>query len=237
MTQAREKTAAKGTILVVEDDAGTMGVVSASLEGEGFLVLKASTVFKAKGILAKQAPDMVIIDRKLPDGDGLNLCQELRQQAAFAQTPILFLTGKSATTDRVVGLRLGADDYLAKPFSPEELVARVDAVLRRSNRIETRSVLEWDGLRLDLEARKSFIKEKEIDLSSKEFDLLSTLLARKDRVLTRQYLLQSVWRYDGEAELSTRVVDVTVGHLKDKLGAWGKRITAVRGFGYRLDSK
>ena len=228
---------AKGVILVVEDDRSSLDVVDQALQEEGFTVLKAETAFKARGFLSKKAPDLVIIDRKLPDGDGLALCQEMRQQPAFAKTPVLFLTGKGSTADRVIGLKMGADDYLTKPFSPEELVARVEAVLRRSGRMETRTVVEWEGLRLDLDARKTYLKEKRLDLSSKEFDLLAVLLSRKDRVLTRAFLLQNVWNYEGEAELSTRVVDVTLSHLKEKLGTWGRRIAAVRGFGYRLDSK
>lgn len=227
----------KGMVLVVEDDKSTLGVVAEALEEEGYLVLRADSCFKARGLLAKNTPDLVILDRKLPDGDGLTLCQEMRQKESFSQIPVLFLTAKGTTVDRVVGLKMGGDDYLTKPFSTEELTARVEALLRRSGRLESRTVIEWEEVRLDIEARKAFLKEKEVVLSSREFDLLAVLLSRKDRVLTRAFLLQRVWNYEGEEELSTRVVDVTLSHLKEKLGAWGRRISAVRGFGYRLDSK
>ncbi len=225
----------KGTIILVEDDKTTLKLVSHVLEGEGFGIHAADTAFKARGLLEKHSPVLVILDRRLPDADGLELCQEIRQKPALASVPVLFLTGKNTVADKVVGLKMGGDDYLTKPFSPEELVARVEVLLRRSGASEAPKSLEAEGLRIDFEARRVFIKDKEVQLSPKEFDLVSVLVTRKNRVLTRQFLLQHVWGYDAGIEISTKVVDVTLSHLREKLGGWGDKIAAVRGYGYRLD--
>ena len=225
----------KGTILLVEDDKTAQKLVTQILEGEGFAVQAADTAFRARGLLEKHTPVLVILDRRLPDADGLELCQEIRQKPALSTVPVLFLTGKNTVADKVVGLKMGGDDYLTKPFSPEELVARIEVLLRRSGAAEAPKSLEAEGLRLDFEARRVFIKDKEVQLSPKEFDLLAVLLTRKNRVLTRQFLLQHVWGYDAGIEISTKVVDVTLSHLREKLGAWGDKITAGRGFGYRMD--
>ena len=224
-------------MLIVEDDKTVSSLVSQVLKQEGFSPIVADTAFKARGHLEKlsQGLVLVILDRRLPDADGVELCQEIRQKSSLGAVPVMFLTAKSTTADKIVGLKMGGDDYLAKPFSPEELVARVEALLRRAGRLETPTVLEAEGLKLDLEGRKAFMKTKEVPLSPKEFDLLVVLVSRKNRVLTRQFLLQHVWGYDQDIELSTRVVDVTFSHLRDKLGGWAERITAVRGYGYRLD--
>ena len=166
---------------------------------------------------------LVILDRRLPDADGLELCQEIRQKPALSTVPVLFLSGKNTVADKVVGLKMGGDDYLTKPFSPEELVARIEVLLRRSGAADAPKSVEAEGLRLDFEARRIFHKDKEVQLS------------RKNRGLTRQFLLQHVWGYDASIEVSTKVVDVTLSHLREKLGPWGDKITAVRGYGYRLD--
>jgi two-component system alkaline phosphatase synthesis response regulator PhoP len=230
-------TLTKGTIMIVEDDKTVSSLVTQVLKAEGFAVLVAETAFRARGLIERSAAGLtlVILDRRLPDADGVEICQEIRQRPGLSGVPILFLTAKSTTADKVVGLKMGADDYLAKPFSPEELIARVEALLRRTGRLEVPTVLEAAGLRIDLEARKAFVGKKEVALSPKEFDLLVVLVSRKNRVLTRQVLLQHVWGYDQDVELSTRVVDVTFSHLREKLGSWGQRISAVRGYGYRLD--
>ena len=139
--------------------------------------------------------------------------------------------------DRIVGLEMGADDYLAKPFNTEELVARVESLLRRAGKHEEPSVQTAKDVKLDRESRKAFVKNKEVPLSAKEFDLLWNLMYRKNRVLTRDFLLQHVWGYDSGLDLTTKVVDVTLSHLRDKLGPAAEMIVAVRGFGYRFDDK
>jgi len=156
----------------------------------------------------------------------------LEARSQFGAVAIL-----KSVTDKVTGLRGGADDYITKPFNTEELVARVWALLRRTGRSDEASSLATGDLKLERESRKAFIKEKEVSLSAKEFDLLWFLLYRRNRVLTRDFLLQHVWGYEEGLNLTTKVVDVTLSHLRDKLGSAGKMIVAVRGFGYRLDAE
>ncbi|MFI5347836.1 MAG: response regulator transcription factor [Elusimicrobiota bacterium] len=138
--------------------------------------------------------------------------------------------------DKVAGLRSGADDYVAKPFNTEELVARVGAILRRSGKSTEPSVMEAAGIKMDGESRKTWVGNKEVALSAKEFDLLWFLIFRKNRVLTRDFLLQHVWGYDAGVDLTTKVIDVTLSHLRQKIGAVADKIVAVRGFGYRFDA-
>ena len=134
------------------------------------------------------------------------------------------------------GLRTGADDYVAKPFNTEELVARVAALLRRSGKSDAPAVLEISGIKLEQSSRKAWVNDKEVALSAKEFDLLWFLIDRKNHVLTRDFLLQHVWGYDAGVELTTKVIDVTLSHLRQKIGATADKIVAVRGFGYRFDA-
>lgn len=190
---------------------------------------------KARASISRAAPELVVLDRNLPDGDGLGLCRELRAEPKFASLPLLILTARKSVEERVSGLRGGADDYLAKPFNTEELVARVEALLRRVGHAPAPPRLEGAGLRLERDSRRAFRGDKELPLSAKEFDLLWCLLEQANRVVTRDFLLQHVWGYEEGLDLTTKVVDVTVSHLRDKLGDPGSRIKAVRGFGYRLD--
>ena len=178
----------------------------------------------------------MILDRNLPDGDGVDLLAEIRADDKLSATPIIILTAKKDVADKVMGLRTGADDYVAKPFNTEELVARVGALLRRTGKSTEPAKLEAAGIKLDGESRKTWVGNKEIALSAKEFDLLWFLIFRKNRVLTRDFLLQHVWGYDAGVDLTTKVIDVTLSHLKQKLGAPAEKIVAVRGFGYRFDA-
>ncbi len=206
------------------------------LQAEGHQVKRAKTAFIAQGMLLREVPDLLVLDRGLPDKDGLEVCRELRQKPATKTLPVLILTAKKASEEVVSGLRLGADDYLAKPFKPSELVARVEALLRRSGWAgEPAAQLESGPVRLDLGGRKAFMKDKELPLWRKEYDLLQAFLERPGRVLSRNYLLETVWGYAEAASLTTKVVDVTVGNLRKKLGAFGEKIVAVKGFGYRFD--
>jgi two-component system alkaline phosphatase synthesis response regulator PhoP len=181
------------------------------------------------------APELLILDRNLPDGDGVDLLAEIRADAKLGSLPIIILTAKKDVADKVTGLRTGADDYVAKPFNTEELVARVGALLRRSGKSEEPNVLEAAGIKLDRESRKVWVGGKESPLSAKEFDLLWFLVYRKNRVLTRDFLLQHVWGYDAGVDLTTKVIDVTLSHLRQKIGSPADKIIAVRGFGYRFD--
>ena len=227
---------AKAQILVLEDQPATSDLIAEVLKEEGFEVKVVDTLAKARADIARAVPELFILDRNLPDGDGLDLCRELRESEKTATVPLLILTAKKAVEDRVSGLKGGADDYLTKPFNTEELVARVEALLRRSGKAEEPASQLAGEIKLDRDSRKAFVGKKEVALSAKEFDLLWYLMYRRNRVLTRDFLLQHVWGYESGLNLTTKVVDVTLSHLRDKLGPAANIIVAVRGFGYRLDA-
>jgi DNA-binding response OmpR family regulator len=227
----------KFQILLVEDDPHTSAMVSEVLRGEGFEVCAAETAGAARSQFEKPSEfDLVVLDRSLPDADGIDLCAEMRRKSSLKAIPVLFLTAKGSVADKVEGLQTGGDDYLVKPFNPAELVARVQALLRRSGRMGKPASLESGPLRLDLEGRKAYVKGKAVELWAKEFDLLALLLSQKNRVMSREFLLQEIWGYAPDSDPATKVVDVTVSHLRAKLGAYGDRVVTVRGFGYRLDT-
>ncbi|MDE2510104.1 MAG: response regulator transcription factor [Elusimicrobia bacterium] len=226
----------KAQILVVEDQAATADLILEVLRGEGYDVQTVDTLAKARARLKKSPPELMILDRNLPDGDGVDLLAEIRADDKLSATPIIILTAKKDVADKVEGLRTGADDYVAKPFNTEELVARVGAILRRSGKSAEPAVMEAAGIKLDGESRKTWVGNKEIPLSAKEFDLLWFLIYRKNRVLTRDFLLQHVWGYDAGVDLTTKVIDVTLSHLRQKIGPSADKIVAVRGFGYRFDA-
>ncbi|MBI3551339.1 MAG: response regulator transcription factor [Elusimicrobia bacterium] len=227
----------KAQILVVEDQTATSDLIAEVLKEEGYEVKVVDTLTKARANLSRALPELLILDRTLPDGDGLELCHELRKEDKSVNLPLLILTAKKSVEEKVSGLKGGADDYLAKPFNTEELIARVEALLRRTGKTEEPTILTEGDLKLDKTSRKAFLKTKEVGLSAKEFDLLWFLMYRKNRVLTRDFLLQHVWGYDSGLDLTTKVVDVTLSHLRDKLGPAAEMIVAVRGFGYRFDSR
>jgi DNA-binding response OmpR family regulator len=226
----------RAQILVVEDQNATSDLIVEVLKEEGYEVKVADTLAKARASVSKAAPELVILDRNLPDGDGIDLCRELRENEKTKTLPLLFLTAKKAVEEKVSGLKTGADDYLTKPFNTEELVARVEALLRRSGKSDEPTQQSAGDLKLDRDSRKAWLKNKEVPLSAKEFDLLWYLMYRRNRVLTRDFLLQHVWGYESGLDLTTKVVDVTLSHLRDKLGAASSMIVAVRGFGYRFDA-
>lgn len=224
------------TILVVEDEETSAGVIKEALELEQFQIVWAPSLFRARSALNKTSPDLIILDRRLPDGDGLELCRELKAKAEWKDVPILFLSAKKAVTDRVSGLNMGGDDYLAKPFDIEELLARVRALVRRRGSAEApRQVLQADELRLDLQRVEASYKGKPLKLWPKEFELLRVLVERKGRVVSREALLQSVWGYDKDLEITSKTVDVTVSRLRKKLGAYADRLIFIKGYGYRFD--
>jgi two-component system alkaline phosphatase synthesis response regulator PhoP len=226
----------KTQILVVEDQASTADLILEVLRSEGYEAHTVDTLAKARSRLKAAAPDLLILDRNLPDGDGVDLLAELRADAKLGSLAIIILTAKKDVADKVAGLRTGADDYVSKPFNTEELVARVGALLRRYGKSEEPAVLEAAGIKLDRESRKTWVGGKTAPLSAKEFDLLWFLIYRKNHVLTRDFLLQHVWGYDAGIDLTTKVIDVTLSHLRQKIGAPADKIVAVRGFGYRFDA-
>ncbi|MCM2305349.1 MAG: response regulator transcription factor [Elusimicrobia bacterium] len=226
----------KAQILVVEDQAATADLILEVLKGEGYEAQTVDSLAKARARLKKQPPELLILDRNLPDGDGVDLLGEIREDEKLGSLPVIILTAKKEVADKIAGLRVGADDYVAKPFNTEELVARVATILRRAGKVEEPNTVEAGGVKLDRTSRKVHIGEKEVPLSAKEFDLLWFLVYRKNRVLTRDFLLQHVWGYDSGIDLTTKVIDVTLSHLRNKIGPVADKIVAVRGFGYRFDA-
>jgi len=227
----------KAQILALEDQETTANLLTDALSDAGYEVSIAGTLAQAREKLAKALPDILILDRTLPDGDGLEICKEVRAKQASAELPVLFLSARKSVEEKVTGLEGGADDYLAKPFSVEELLARVAALLRRAGAAEKPKSLSAAGLTLDMAARKTYLGKKEIALSAKEFDLLWFLMSEKGSVVRREVLLQKVWGYEQGLDLSTKVIDVTLSHIREKLGSVADRIVAVRGIGYRFDAE
>ncbi|HAM36715.1 MAG TPA: DNA-binding response regulator [Elusimicrobia bacterium] len=225
----------KAQILVCEDQPATSDLISEVLQDEGCEIQVVESLAKARKSLTRALPDLMILDRNLPDGEGLELLKELRTDPRTSKIPVLVLTGQNAVTDKVAGLREGADDYITKPFHTEELVARVETLLRRVGTLEEPAMQEAGELKLDRGSRKAFVKNKEVPLSAKEFDLLWFLMHRRNRVMTRDFLLQHVWGYEQGLDLSTKVIDVTLSHLREKIGPTADKIVSVRGFGYRFD--
>jgi two-component system alkaline phosphatase synthesis response regulator PhoP len=227
-------------ILVVEDEPDIRKLVQYNLAQERFRVLEAEDGEQALRILQRDKPHLVILDLMLPGLSGLELCKILRDRPETAQVPILMLTAKAGEADKVVGLELGADDYLSKPFSPREMVARVRAILRRSESTpgETPRAYEKGSLRIDFATYEVFIRGKPVKLTLKEFELLRFLVQNPNRVLSRDQLLDKVW--GGETFVTPRTVDVHIRRLRKAIERDDSRpkwILTLRGVGYKFDEK
>jgi two-component system alkaline phosphatase synthesis response regulator PhoP len=218
------------TILVVDDERNIVDLVRLYLEKEGYAVVTAADGDEALALHARHDPDLVILDLMLPKRDGFEVCREIRRRG---ETPIIMLTARSDDIDSIVGLELGADDYVTKPFNPRALVARVKAVLRRTDATwrGNRSI-EVGSLRIDPRRREATVNDRRLDLRPREFDLLAALARDPGVVLTRDVLLEGVWGTDFPGE--TRTVDVHVAEVRKQLGPDGPRIETMRGLGYRL---
>lgn len=231
-------------ILVVDDERTIREVVRRYLELEGFAVTEAETGPQALSILQENRPDLIVLDIMLPGVDGFSITRRLRQTSDYSplsidgDIPIILLTARSNEVDRVSGLELGADDYVTKPFSPRELVARVKAVMRRSIAVEVESEapVEFGGLRLDPRSRSVSVAEKGVSLTAKEFDLLWFLMRHPRQVFKRQQLLDKVWGYEFYGDEST--VTVHVRRLREKLEPNPSKpsyIQTVWGVGYKFE--
>jgi DNA-binding response OmpR family regulator len=224
---------ARPRILLVEDEESISDPFSRALAREGFEPVVARTAADALRLAESIDPELVLLDLMLPDGDGRDVCRELRRRSDM---PIIMLTARGTETDRIVGLELGADDYVVKPFSGPEVIARIRAVLRRSKRDDDGDArLVFDELEIEPAARRVRMGKKELDLSRKEFDLLVVLAEAAGRVLTRDHLMSRVW--DENWFGPTKTLDVHVGTLRRKLGddpAKPRFIHTVRGVGFRF---
>ena len=223
-------------ILVVDDEPHIVTVITYNLEQAGFRTLKAHTGTRAVELAQREQPDLITLDVMLPEHDGWEVCRLLRQDARTRRIPILMLTVKSDEADKIVGLELGADDYLTKPFSPKELIARIKAVLRRTREPAPEEIVMVGDLRVDFGRHLVRVKERSVELTAKEFELLRALLEARGRVLSREFLLDRVWGLEQSLEIETRTVDVHVGQLRKKLRHEAKRLITVKNAGYRFDA-
>ncbi len=233
------------TILIIEDETDLAATLKYSLAREGFEAITAETGGAALQIAhgAGTPPSLILLDLMLPDMPGVEVCRRLRADPRTKHVPIIMVTAKTDEIDRVVGFEVGADDYVAKPFSVRELLLRIRAVLRRArpDEAETREaaapsprgeVLDVGRIRMDVAAHKVWIDQQPVYLTALEFKLLQTFVERQGRVQTRDHLLSDVWGID--ADITTRTVDTHVKRLRDKLGAAGSYIETIRGVGYRF---
>ncbi len=227
----------KAKILVVDDEKNIVEAVKYNLEKEGFKTLVASDGAGALELARRELPDLLILDWMLPEVDGLEVCRLLKQDAKTKHIAIMMLTVKSDETDKVLGLEMGADDYLTKPFSPRELTARVKAILRRlAGSVEEVEVFSLGALRVEWTKHVVSVHGKPVELTSKEFDLLRALIHAKGRVLSRAALLEKVWGYERAVDLETRTVDLHISQLRKKLNPVARRILTLKNVGYRLVS-
>ena len=219
-----------GSILVADDEKHILQLVSLYLTNEGFRVETAADGQEALDKARRFRPDLVVLDLMMPRVDGWEVCRRLRKES---DVPVIMLTARTDDVDKIVGLELGADDYVIKPFNPRELVARVKAVLRRSRgSLDHDTSIEVGDIRIDPARREVHVAGKPVHLRAKEFDLLMALAQEQGRVLTREALLSRVWGYEYLGE--SRTVDVHVTWLRDKLAGSAAQIQTVRGIGYKL---
>jgi two-component system alkaline phosphatase synthesis response regulator PhoP len=227
----------KEKILIVDDEPHILELVRFNLEAGGFKVIEAPDGQKAIELAQTENPDLILLDLMLPGTDGLEVCRILRQQKATREIPIIMLTAKSEEIDKVLGLEIGADDYITKPFSPRELTARVKAVLRRSASSEkTENNIKIGNLVIDIEKHEVLVDGEKQEFTPKEFDLLKLLASNPGKVFSREYLLENIWGYDYLGD--TRTVDVHIRHLRQKVEKESDRpvyIETVRGIGYKFN--
>jgi DNA-binding response OmpR family regulator len=227
---------AEKLILVIDDDRSIVELVKLYLTSEGYTVEVAHNGREGLRLFNQSQPALVLLDLMLPELDGYEVCRQIRRES---NTPIIMMTAKGDDIDTIVGLELGADDYVAKPFNTRELVARIKAVLRRTETVTlpntaspVKNVIELGNTRIDLARHEVTIEEQPIELRAKEFDLLKVLAQNTGIVLDRDRLLNLVWGYEYFGD--TRTVDVHVAHLRDKLNGSNAQIQTVRGTGYKL---
>jgi len=219
-------------ILVVDDEPDVVDLVRYHLHRAGFDVLIALTGPSGLTAAAESRPDAIVLDIMLPQMTGIEVCKALRTSTQTSTIPILILTAKAEPSERIAGLELGIDDYITKPFSPRELVLRVQNVLRRLRSVQTSSLVRVDEFCVDKGNFEISLSGRRLELTTTEFKLLALLVERRGRILSRETLLQDVWGY--ENAIDTRTVDTHVRRLREKLGPAANRIATVRGEGYRF---
>lgn len=224
-------------ILVVDDEPSIIELLEFNLQKAGYHVLKAENGHEALQLVRTNKPDLIILDLMIPGIDGIEVCRRLKGQQETAGIPIIMLTARNEEVDKIVGLELGADDYMTKPFSPRELMARIKAVLRRSHKDSAQhdGELVIGKLRLNFSSYTAYLDQEKLELTPKEYELLKLFITNVGRAYTREQLLEKVWGYEYFGD--TRTVDVHVRHLRAKMAAEPKvaeAIETVRGVGYRF---
>ncbi len=221
------------TVLIVDDEQDVLDMLAFSLQKAGFKAVTACDGAAALQKARDHLPVLIILDLMLPKVDGIEVCKQLKADGKTASIPVIMLTAKAEEVDRIVGLELGADDYVTKPFSPRELVLRIKSIMRRAGgKAKTGEALKVGDLFVDIAKHEARFKGKPVDLTATEFKLLVTLMERRGRVQTRDRLLTDVWGY--ESEMDTRTVDTHVRRLREKLGSAAEYVETVRGVGYRF---
>ncbi|MDB6155137.1 MAG: Two component transcriptional regulator, winged helix family [Chthoniobacteraceae bacterium] len=225
--------AANKKILIAEDEVDVLNLVASNLKAAGFNVLKAEDGTSALEQARHALPSLIVLDLMLPGIPGLEVCKLLKNDPATKAIPIIMLTAKAEEIDRIVGLELGADDYITKPFSPRELVLRVKSVIRRaSSPVEVDETLRLGDIQLDRARYEVLVKGTAVEFTATEFKLLALLIERRGRVQSRDTLLNDVWGY--ESVIDTRTVDTHIRRVREKLGPAADCIETIRGFGYRI---
>lgn len=227
-------------ILIIEDEQSIATLLSYNLTQAGYETIIANDGKQGYDLALSEKPSLIVLDLMLPSMDGVEICKELRMQKV--STPIIMLTAKDDEFDKVLGLELGADDYMTKPFSPREVVARIKAVLRRSEGMRvnkddsTASEIHLGELKVYPDRYEAFMSDEQLEFTPKEFELLVYLMENKNRVLTRDQLLSAVWKYDFAGD--TRIVDVHISHLREKIEVNSRKpvfIKTIRGLGYKFE--
>lgn len=224
-------------ILIVDDEEHIRELIKFNLEKNQYKVVCAENGIDALKVAKEEMPQLILLDLMLPGMDGYDVCKEIRSNPNLSKIPIIMITAKGEEFDKILGLELGADDYLTKPFSVRELVARVKAVLRRINMKYEDNVLRFESIEINFDKHEVIKNDKKVDLTLKEFELLEILCKNKGRVLTREFLLDKIWGYEFVGE--TRTVDVHIRHLRKKIENDDKNpkfIQTIRGIGYRFNS-
>jgi two-component system, OmpR family, alkaline phosphatase synthesis response regulator PhoP len=227
----------KDKILIVEDEKDIGRMLEYNLGKEGYKTVVCRDGEQAVGLARKEKPSLMVLDLMLPGMDGFEICKIIKADDKLKSIPIIMLTAKAQESDKVIGLELGADDYVTKPFSPRELLARIKAVLRRRQEAEqVAEVFKIGDLVVDFSRIEVRIKDKPVELTAKEFELLKALIKAKGRVLSRDYLLDTIWGFEHALEIQTRTVDAHIRTLRKKLKAEAKRIKTVKSYGYRFEA-
>jgi DNA-binding response OmpR family regulator len=226
------------SILIIEDEKDIVKMLEYNLQKEGFKTIASYDGESGFSLAVRRQPSLILLDVMLPGMNGLETCKALKREEKTACIPVIMVTAKSRESDKIVGLELGADDYITKPFSIRELTARIKAVLRRTGEKEAFPETFTAGeLSVDFSRIQAALKGRPVSLTAKEFELLKALIKAKGRVLSRDYLLDAVWGLENAMDIQTRTVDVHIQTLRKKLGKTGRRIVTVKNYGYRFEPR